>query len=58
MWDRNANKNRLKLIKANLKLDDYVRELTLDDYTAVGRNGAGQIVAEREASDAALGIER
>tara|TARA_B100000768_G_C10954654_1_gene239118 strand:- start:130 stop:237 length:108 start_codon:yes stop_codon:yes gene_type:complete len=35
-----------------------VRELTLADYEAVGRNAAGQIVAEREAADAALGVER
>jgi len=41
-----------------LKLEDRVRDLTLADYTAVGRNAAGQIVAEREAADAALGVER
>lgn len=58
VWDGNANKKRLQKLKELLKLEDRVRDLTLADYTAVGRNAAGQIVAEREAADAALGVER
>ena len=49
VWDANANKLRLKQIKQDLKLVDRVRELGLADLELVGRNEAGQIVAEREA---------
>lgn len=53
VWDGNANKNRLLSIKKNLKLElsatELERELGAADMARVGRNEAGQIVAEREA---------
>jgi hypothetical protein len=48
VWDGNANKNRLKLIQSDLKLEARVRELGAEDMYRVGRNSEGQIEAERE----------
>lgn len=51
VWDGNANKLRLLEVKKDLKLIDRVRELGVADLELVGRNAAGQIVAEREAME-------
>ena len=55
VWDQNINKKRLIEMRTSLrnqypdKYPDRVREQTFADYERVGRNSAGQIVAEREA---------
>ena len=54
VWDGNANKNRLKLIRSDLNLENYVRDLTAEDMYRVGRNSEGQIAEEREALQAQL----